>query len=69
METDSRIYRFIIFCLENYRKFSQLTAMQALALFRKTGTFQYLAEGYDVLHTQGKGYIVADIQDFINNHK
>ena len=43
--------------------------MQTLSLFQQTGTFQYLAEGYDVLHTQGRNYIVADIDDFINNHK
>ena len=43
--------------------------MQALSLFRQTGVFQYLTEGYEVLHTQGRNYIVADIDDFIKNHK
>jgi hypothetical protein len=69
MENDSKIYKFIIFCLEHYRSFRHITAMQALSLFRQTGVFQYLVEGYDVLHTQGREYIVADIDDFINNHK
>ena len=69
MENDSTIYKFIIFCLEHYRYFKQITAMQALLLFRQTGAFQYLTEGYDVLHTQGRDYIVADIDDFINNHR
>jgi hypothetical protein len=69
MENDSKIYKFIIFCLEHYRIFRQISAMQTLLLFRRTGVFQYLAEGYDVLHTQGKEYIIADIEDFINNHK
>ena len=69
MESDSKIYKFIIFCLEHYRNFRQITAIQALSLFRQTGVFQYLVEGYDVLHTQGREYIVADIQDFIDNHR
>jgi len=43
--------------------------MQALSLFRQTNVFKYLVEGYDVLHTQGRDYIVADIEDFINNHR
>jgi hypothetical protein len=42
--------------------------MQALSLFCQTDAFQYLVEGYEVLHTQGKEYIIADIQDFIDNH-
>jgi len=69
MENDKKMYRFIIFCLEHYRIFKQITAMQALSLFRRTGVFQYLVEGYEVLHTQGTKYLVADIEDFINNHK
>jgi len=69
MENDSKIYKFIIFCLEHYRRLRQITAMQALLLFRQTGVFQYLTEGYDVLHTQGKEYIIADIEDFIKNHQ
>ena len=68
MENDSKIYKFIIFCLEHYRRLKKVTAMQALALFREVGAFQYLTEGYEVLHTQGKDYILADIDDFIRNH-
>jgi hypothetical protein len=69
MENDSKIYKFIIFCLEHYRNFKKITAIQAFLLFRQTDAFQYLTEGYEVLHTQGKNYIVADIDDFINNHR
>ena len=68
MKNNSNIYEFIIFCIEHYRHFKQMTAMQSLALFRRTGVFQYLSEGYDVLHTQSRDYIVADIDDFIHNH-
>ena len=68
MENEKEIYRFIIFCLEHYRNFRQITAMQAFSLFRKTGVFQYLTEGYDVLHTQSRDYIVTDIDDFITHH-
>jgi hypothetical protein len=42
--------------------------MEALTSFRKTGVFQYLIDGYEVLHTQSRDYIVADIDDFILNH-
>ena len=68
MENDSKIYKFIIFCLEHYRHFRNVTAMEALSSFRKTGVFQYLADGYEVLHTQSRDYLVRDIDDFILNH-
>ena len=68
MENDSKIYKFIIFCLEHYRHFKNLTAMQALSIFRETDVFQYLTEGYEVLHTQGRDYLVRDIDEFILNH-
>ncbi len=42
--------------------------MEALLSFRKTDAFQYLADGYEALHTQSKDYIVADIDEFILNH-
>jgi hypothetical protein len=68
MNDDSRIYKFIVFCLEQYRYFKQITAIQALALFRQTGVFEYLADGYEVLHTQGRNWLMDDIQEFIENH-
>ena len=68
MENDSKLYKFIIFCLEHYRHFRHITALDALSTFRKAGVFEYLTEGYEVLHTQGRDYIVSDIDDFIRNH-
>ena len=68
MENESKIYKFIVFCLEHYRNFKRISAMQALTLFSKTDVFQYLTEGYEVLHTQSKNYIVADIDNYIINH-
>jgi len=39
-----------------------------LNLFDEKGVTQYLMEYYDVLHTQGEKWIVADIDEFIQNH-
>jgi hypothetical protein len=69
MNNDTAILKFIIFCLEHYKFARQTSAMQALADFKNYGVFDYLTSSYDVLHTQGKQYLMADIQDFINNHK
>jgi hypothetical protein len=69
MNNKTASLKFIIFCLEHYKFSRQISAMQALADFKENGVFNYLTNGYDVLHTQGKNYLMNDIQDFINNHK
>ena len=68
MGNNNKTYKFIIFCLEHYRYFRDIAAMDALSTFRKAGVFEYLTEGYDVLHTQSRDYIVRDIDEFILNH-
>jgi len=61
-----KLLLFYAFCLENYKNFSNLSAEETLLNFRKYGVFEYLREGFDVLHTQGEGYIVREIDLFIN---
>ncbi|MDR0507003.1 MAG: DUF3791 domain-containing protein [Dysgonamonadaceae bacterium] len=69
MNNEKAISRFIIFCLEHYKFLRQISGLQALAEFKKYGVIQYLTSGYEVLHTQGKNFLMADIQSFIDNHK
>jgi hypothetical protein len=69
MNNENVISRFIIFCLEHYKFTKQISGSQALAEFKEFGVIQYLTIGYDVLHTQGKNYLINNIQEFIDNHK
>ncbi|MCI8655344.1 MAG: DUF3791 domain-containing protein, partial [Clostridia bacterium] len=34
-------------------------------LFEKYGVLKYLHDGYDMLHTQGGGWIMNDINEFL----
>jgi len=61
----NKIQQFQLFCLESYRTQIGISGMKALDDFKKFKVFDYLAAGYDVLHTQGKKYILADINDFL----
>ncbi|MDR0833870.1 MAG: DUF3791 domain-containing protein [Candidatus Symbiothrix sp.] len=56
---------FFSFCLEKYKDFANLSAEETLCVFRKYGVFDYLREGFDVLHTQGERYILNEIDLFI----
>ena len=61
----NKLQQFQLFCLESYRTQIGVSGMKALDDFKKFKVFDYLDTGYDVLHTQGKKYILADINDFL----
>ena len=66
MKTLTNIQHFQLFCLENYKAISNKTGIEALNDFKQTNVFDYLESGYDVLHTQGKEYILADIKEYLD---
>lgn len=65
---ESALVRFYIFCLEAYKSHFGLSGKEAYDFFEKTGVFRYLKDGYEVLSTQGGGYLSEDIHDYIQHH-
>lgn len=65
MEGITNIQHFQLFCLENYKSTSNKSGAEALNEFKRTHAFEYLASGYDVLHTQGKEYLMDDLKEYI----
>ena len=61
----SKEMSFVIFCIENYKIHRSLTGRQTADLFRQYGVFDYLLEGYDVLHTTGYQYMNHDIDEYL----
>ena len=64
-----KLLLFYAFCLEKYKDFSNLSAEETLLNFRKYHVFDFLCDGFDVLHTQGESYIVSEIDMFIQARK
>ena len=63
------ILLFIAFCLENYKEHKQIPAEEALFIFKKHDVLTYLEAVYEQLHTQGKAYIIEEIELYIRNKK
>ena len=63
------IVKFKAFCLERYKYMHNLKGREVLQLFKQYGVMDYIGSFYDVLHTFGDKYIVADIDDFIANRQ
>ena len=60
---------FLSFCMENYKEYKNLSIEDTLLLFYKYGVVDYLEDVFDTLHTQGKNYIMNEIDKYINNRK
>jgi hypothetical protein len=65
----TKIERFQLFCLESFKNAKGIKASDVFKLFKDTDVFDYLANGYEVLHTQGRNFILADIGDYILQRK
>ena len=63
MDSD-RVQDFIVFCIEEYKAAKGLTGKETQELFDASGAYEYLAEGYDVLHTFGSEHIVSDLDRY-----
>lgn len=66
---ESEVFEFYTYCLEKYALAKGMTGLQALALFKRYGADDYLMEHYDLLHTQGTGYVIDEIDRFIQRRK
>jgi len=62
---EKKINDFVIFCLECYKTESGLSGKEAYEIFEKFGVFEYLRDGYEMLHTQGKDWLMNDIREFL----
>ena len=59
------IVKFKAFCIERYKYEHNMSGKDTISLFMQYGVLEYIGSFYDVLHTFGDQYIVADIDRFI----
>ena len=64
-----KLLPFKVFCLESYKSVHGLSGLAAYEVFRKYNVFDYIESCYNVLHSNGRLYIVSDIDDYIAHRK
>ena len=69
MATDLQKLEFASFCIEEYKKTTDLGGCEVEQMFEHRGVLSFLFDNYEVLHTQGKLAILDDIEKFLKNHK
>ena len=68
-ETTREQFEFYTYCLEKYAQARGLSGLQALALLKRYDVDDYLIDHYDLLHTQGTGYVLDEIDRLIQRRK
>ena len=68
-KTTREQFEFYTYCLEKYAQARGLSGLQALALLKRYDVDDYLIDHYDLLHTQGTGYVLDEIDRFIQRRK
>lgn len=67
MITLNKTEQFVSFCIECYRQKNDLDGGEVFEIFEKYKVFDFLEQGYEVLHTQGKQYILEEIEFFVTS--
>lgn len=65
MSSRAKIAEFISFCIEMFAKAKKLPGDSVAALFASCGAIEFLDSGYDMLHTQSEGWLVAELDEFL----
>lgn len=62
-------FEFYTYCMEKYALAKDLTGLQVFALFKRYGVDDFLINHYDLLHTQGTGYVIDELDRFIKRRE
>lgn len=69
IEVSVEAFEFFTYTLEMYARSKNMGGLQALALFKEYDADNFLIKNYDLLHTQGTGYVIDEVQRYINRRK
>ena len=64
---NERELEFAIFCIENIASFLKKDAQEVYRMLTEKSNilYEYIVPEYEMLHTQGKEYIINDIVEFM----
>jgi hypothetical protein len=68
-EHDAKVLEFVLFCVEMYAQRGLISGSAVMKLFDEMGVIDFLRNSYDVLHTQGREYILSEIDFFLGSRR
>lgn len=67
LNSEEQVIEFISFCIENYKVDHSLKGKEVTKLFADNNVIGFLADSYELLHTQSKRYIIEEIDLYLKN--
>ena len=64
---DADILYFVSFFIEQYKMHKGLSGSETIKLFDQKGVTSYLADHFDVLHTQSAQWLMQEIDEYIGS--
>ncbi len=64
---DDTVPDFVTFCIEQYKKYKNISGEKAYVLLSETGVLDYLAKHYDALHLESSNWIMKTIDEMVNS--
>ncbi|MDA3926411.1 MAG: DUF3791 domain-containing protein [Kiritimatiellae bacterium] len=65
MERQTKILEFVSFCIEMYAERNNCSGQEVIRRFDEYGVLEYLVDNYEALHTQGLGYTLSLVDEYI----
>ena len=60
---------FLIFCMEQYRQSHNISSIEAVGVFERSGLESFLIDNFEALHSQSDDYILHEIELFLKKHR
>jgi len=57
-------FKYLLFCIETYKKARGLSGKETYALFEKYGFLDYILDLYEILHIQGTRYLLEELDEY-----
>ncbi|MGV8982712.1 DUF3791 domain-containing protein [Clostridium sp.] len=58
LNKEEQLIEFISFCTENFKISRSMRGKDVANLFNESKVIDFLTDGYEIIHTQGKEYII-----------
>ena len=60
---------FVAFCIEQYKAVKGMDGADVAQLFFQKGVAPYLADNFDVLHTQSRQWLMEEIDEYLEQNE
>lgn len=68
-EVSPEAFEFLVYTLEKFALSKGMSGLEAMSLLKRYEADLFLIRNYDLLHTQGTGYVLDEIDRYIRRRK